>query len=78
MTTFPNPRLLKGGIVPRVPTTAQIPCVIALQYNPDTFTRMLLAQPLWRGSVDERSTISAFEGHSSTVFHASAVWSLAA
>ena len=42
MTTFPSsPRLLKGGIVLIDPDSGALLRVIALQYNPDTFTRTL-------------------------------------
>ena len=45
MTGFPrSPRLVKGGLVLIDPTTAAVPRVIALQYNPDTLTRTLQAQ----------------------------------
>ena len=42
MSSFPNsPRLLKGGIVLIDPASARVLRLIALQYNPDTFTRTL-------------------------------------
>lgn len=45
MTTFPNsPRLLKGGIVLIDPDSGVVQRVIALQYNPDTFSRTLQVQ----------------------------------
>lgn len=47
MTTFPgSPRLLKGGIVLIDPATAVVQRIIALQYNPDTLSRTLQAQPV--------------------------------
>jgi hypothetical protein len=45
MTGFPNsPRLLKGGIVLLDPDTSAVQRIIALQYNPDTFSRTLQPQ----------------------------------
>lgn len=46
MSSFPgSPRLIKGGIVLINAETAAVERVIALQYNPDTLTRTLQAQP---------------------------------
>ena len=45
MTTFPNsPRVLKGGIVLVDPESAQVKCIISLQYNPDSLSRNLRVQ----------------------------------
>jgi len=45
MSSFPNsPRLLKGGIVLVDPTTSIVQRIIALQYNPDTISRILQVQ----------------------------------
>lgn len=56
MTTFPNsPRLLKGGIVLIDPDTSAVIRVIALQYNPDTVTRMLQVQAFAAGDSGDRS-----------------------
>ena len=45
MTTFPgSPRLHKGGIVLIDPESGVVKRIIALQYNPDTFTRTLQVQ----------------------------------
>jgi hypothetical protein len=49
VTTFPgSPRLIKGaliGIDPLNPLTS----VVVFQYNPDTMTRRLMAQPIYGG-----------------------------
>jgi hypothetical protein len=44
-----SPRLLKGGIVTMDPDTSALKSVIALQYNPDSLSRMLQIQALQGG-----------------------------
>lgn len=45
MTTFPNsPRLFKGGLVLVDPESGGILCVILLQNNPDTPSRVVQTQ----------------------------------
>jgi hypothetical protein len=57
MTTFPiSPRLLKGGIVLIDPQTSAVLRGIALQYNPDTLSRMLHVRATGDGNKVKRFT----------------------
>ena len=53
MSAFPgSPRLLRGGLVLVDPTTGTVLRIIALQYNPDTFTHILQVKSVGTGNGD--------------------------
>ena len=55
MSTFPNsPKLIKGGLVVLDAATGAVKRTIALQYNPDTLTRTLQVQAVYRGIGKQR------------------------
>jgi hypothetical protein len=53
VTSFPGPRLVKGGLVLVDPESAEVRVTIALQYNPETLSRTLQVQAI--GEAGERS-----------------------
>ena len=60
MTTFPGPRLVKGGLVLVDPDSAEVRVTIALQYNPETLSRTLQVQAV--GEAAERSEALRLKG----------------
>jgi hypothetical protein len=53
VTSFPGPRLVKGGLVLVDPASTAVLTTIALQYNPETLSRTLQVQAV--GEAGERS-----------------------
>jgi hypothetical protein len=60
VTTFPGPRLVKGGLVLVDPDSAEVRVTIALQYNPETLSRTLQVQAV--GEAAERSEALRLKG----------------
>jgi hypothetical protein len=60
VTSFPGPRLVKGGLVLVDPDSAEVRVTIALQYNPETLSRTLQVQAV--GEAAERSEALRLKG----------------
>jgi hypothetical protein len=60
VTSFPGPRLVKGGLVLVDPDSAEVRVTIALQYNPETLSRTLQVQAV--GEAGERSEALRLKG----------------